>query len=98
MMLAKISVILLALCSVTWAHEDRVTTYKDRYGNGCCGPGTCHIASGVQFVTDPRPGYLLTDGRLIPEQEVLPSDDNNFWLCEQSGQWHCFFVPGLRTQ
>ena len=87
-----IALVLSMIVSFALAHGDDVRQTRDPHtGEGCCGVGWCQPVTGVRHV---RGGYRLPSGGFIREDVVLPSDDNQFWLCSHPSYGvTCFFAP-----
>lgn len=67
--------------------------YKDSLGAPCCGEEDCHVVDSSQVKATSR-GYELINGVLIQYDEVIQSEDSDYWLCKRpDGTLRCFFAP-----
>lgn len=64
----------------------------------CCGPNDCERLPKAS-VRPTVSGYVFGDGEdavVIPYAQVLPSIDDDFWVCRPpDGKIRCFFAPPL---
>lgn len=99
----------LALASAADGHGEAEWiargSYKNAAGELCCGERDCvviepeHIKYTSGFGAIPQRGYLWfpdinkNQFEFIPEDQVLPSPDGQYWRCQWGGERKCFFAP-----
>jgi hypothetical protein len=80
------------------AHGDAEWIRRSQRFSYCCGPNDC-FRLAPNAVAMSSSGYVvLWNGALtvIPYQRTLPSENEDFWLCEDPRRAvRCFFAPRL---
>ncbi len=84
--------------SVAAAHGDAEWIRRSQRFSFCCGPNDCHRVPASTVGMNGLGYVVLWRGEItvIPFQRTLPSDNEDFWLCEDPRRTvRCFFAPPL---